>query len=222
MHQWKEWFSVEKDIPCASSAHTMKLFSCYHLVRCSPRTAIPFYFCPVFYYPLTHVTARNGTQHSCNTTNSKDLKPHRTTQLYSAKSLAVPQCWLLPRSLPACLGGFSAASQSFFRAKQLMKPVTEAEATWPWVVPNGTKGILPRLSLRGLGNHLLAENNSHICCSSTSCFYLFSQSSFLLGPDFSSYYRILTRNTDAHKELRLETAEEWAPDQLYSELSAIS
>lgn len=90
--------------------------------------------------------------------------------------------------------------ESFLGAKQLTKPVTEAEATWPRAAPNVTKGILPRLSLRGLGNHLLVENNSHICCSSASRSYLLSQSSFLLGPDFFSYYGILTHNADAHKE----------------------
>lgn len=45
-----------QDIPCASSTHTIKLFP-YYLIHSSPHTAIPFYFCPVFYYLLTYRTA---------------------------------------------------------------------------------------------------------------------------------------------------------------------
>lgn len=45
-----------QDIPCASSAHTIKLFP-YYLIHSSPHTAIPFYFCPIFYYLLTYRTA---------------------------------------------------------------------------------------------------------------------------------------------------------------------
>lgn len=55
-----------QNIPCARSAHTVKLFP-YRLIHPSPHTANPFYFCPLFYCPVTCVTARKGTQHFCNT-----------------------------------------------------------------------------------------------------------------------------------------------------------
>lgn len=55
-----------QDISCASSAHTIKLFPC-SLIHPTTHAAILFYFCPIFYYAFTHVTARKGTQHFCNT-----------------------------------------------------------------------------------------------------------------------------------------------------------
>lgn len=153
-----------------------------HLIRSSPHTAIPSYFCPISYNPLIYVTARKGTRHFCNT--------HR---LQGPKNHTGPLGRLLPRALAAHLAArlflrwlFSSSTESFLGTKQPMKPVTEAEATWPRAAPNVTKGILPRPPLRGLGSHLLVENNSHICHSGASRSYLLWQSSFLLRPDFFS------------------------------------
>lgn len=189
-----------QNIPCARSAHNIKLFT-YYLIHPSPDTAIPVYLCPLFYYHLTCVTASKGTQHFCDTHRLQGPKTtHEHLALHSKRShcttmLAVTQGFLHTWQLSWFYSIFSAAAQSFLGAKQLTRPVTEAEATWPRAAPNVTEGILARLSLRGLGNHLLAENNSRICCSSAK-----SLLSALLGPNFFSYCRILPHNTDAHKE----------------------
>lgn len=98
-----------QNIPCARSAHTIKHLPYYHLSRPSPHTANPFYFCPLFYCPLTCVAARKGTQHFCSTHR---LRGPKNTQDHSAvlsrRSLCTMTVAVTQSSFPHTwqLGGF--------------------------------------------------------------------------------------------------------------------
>lgn len=163
-------------------------------------TVIPFYFGQTFYHLLTYMTARESI--SVTPADSKALKPRRLLSCTQPRVSQYPGAGCPQGSAPH-LAARLFLQWLFSSSTEIpqSKAATEAGATWPRAVPNVTKGILPRLSLRGLGNHLLAQNNSHICCSSASCSYLLSQSSFLLWPDNFSYYRILPCNADTCEEL---------------------
>jgi len=162
-----------QNIPSARSAHTIKLFP-YHFTRPSPHTANPFCVCLLFYYPLTCVTARKGTQHFHNTHRLQGPKNTEDCLAALSKKSRCTTMLAVTQGSSRTPGHSAAFTGLLLGAKQLTKAVTEAEATWPRAAPNVTKGILPRLSLRGLGKHLLAENNIHICCCSTSRSYLLS------------------------------------------------
>lgn len=118
-----------------------------------------------------YITARKSTQHLCTTHSkaSKNLEANNLLDVLRGLSNKASCHLALPAhpQLGCFCGGFSQQHREFLREKQLMELVTEAEATWPRAMPNVTKEILLRLSLRGLRNHPLAEN-SCICCSSKS------------------------------------------------------
>lgn len=158
-----------------------------------------FYFGQIFYHSLTYTAARKSI--SVTSTDSEALKPPRTALGQRSQRTLV---LAVPRALPHPWqwGWFAAAFQQQHRDSSEQS----SDRSWGHLAqscPNVTKGILPRLSLRGLGNHLLAQNNSHICCSSASCSYLLSQSSFLLRPDNFSCHRILPCNADTCEELEV-------------------
>lgn len=196
-------------------AHLTPL-SLSHTILLPPHpTVILFYFGQILCHLLTYTTARKSI--SVTPADSKALKPPRLLSCTQPRVSEYPGAGCSQGSAPHLAGRlflqwlFSSSTET-----PQSKAVTEAGATWPRAVPNVTKGILPRLSLRGLGNHLLAQNNSHICCSSASCSYLLSRfcSGLITSPIPGSCHVMQT----LVKNWGLDTGGGWAPDQVYPEL----
>lgn len=198
-HQGKDWLSLEKGRGSSKiflvPAHLTPLSFSHPIPFLPHLTVIPFYFGQIFHHPLTSLSARKSI--SVTPTDSEALQLPELLSCTQPKVSQCPGAECPQGSVPHL------AARLFLHSTETpqSKAATEAGATWPRAVPHVTKGILPRLSLRGLENHLLAQNNSHICCSSASCSYLLSQSSFLLCPDNFSCYRFLPCNADTCEEL---------------------
>lgn len=201
-YQWKEWLFLKK----GRGSSKMLLVPAYltplsfsHTVPFLPHLAvIPFYFGQIFYHPFIYIWLLERALLACcgNTHTLRGPKARQGCSGALGQRSQSAWCWLSPGLCPHLAPRLFVQLCSSSTEIPQSTAATEAGATWPRAVPNVTKGILPRLSLRWLGNHLLAQNNSHVCCSSASCSYLLSQSSFLLCPDNSSYCRILPGNAD--------------------------
>lgn len=150
----------------------MKLFP-YYPTPPSPHSH-PFLFWPNILPPsYTHDCQK---EHFCDTHGPKapqECLGALGQRCHSSLVLAVPGLCPTPGSKAVCAAAQTEEIPPSKAEQKLGPPGPELCLL--------SQRILPRLSLRGSGNPLLAQNNSHICCCcccSASCSYLLSQSSF--------------------------------------------